>query len=118
MGGTNEKVLSGASTGTSGGKSVSIGSSSVRIHENAGQVHLHDDAKGIKVEIPVAEFMKLFGAWKDSPIQPLVLIDHAKKTQATIAMSYISGEMDVDVQISKAKFGKNLQALLDFSEGK
>lgn len=116
MGGTNEKVLS--QPAASKGKSLNIGTSSVRVHENAGEVHLHDDANSMKVAVPVAEFMKLFGAWKDSPIQPLILIDHTKKTQATIAMRNTGGELDVDIQISQAKFGKNFQALVDFSEGK
>lgn len=114
MGGLNEKVISAPAIA---GK-LNIGTSSVRIHENAGEVHLHDDANNTKVAVPVPEFMKLFGAWKDSPIQPLILIDHVRKTQATMVMKNINGEMDVDIQIAAAKFGKNFQALVDFSEGK
>ncbi len=119
MGGTNEKVLSQSPAAT-GSRSATLsgGTQSVRIHENAGEVHLHDDANKLRVAVPVADFMKLFGAWKESPINPLILIDHAKKTQATIAMKTSGGEMDVDIQISAAKIGKNLQALVDFAEGK
>lgn len=41
----------------------------LRIHENNGEVHFHDDAKGLKVAIPVAtmhnQWDKLIGGKKD-----------------------------------------------------
>lgn len=105
MGGTNQKNLD-------------ISNATGRIHQNNGEVHIHDDKNSMKVAVPVAEFMKLFGAWKDAPIQPLILIDSSSRTQAIISMKAVNNEMDVDIKLAPVKLGKNLQALVDFADGK
>lgn len=128
MGGINEKVLTpspksqgnypSSSSGGSPGAGLNVSKGSIRIHENKGEVHFHDDTAAIKVGVPVAEFMKQFLAWKDAPSAPLILVDHVRGTTARLEMRSIAGEMDIDYTLEKAKFGKNFQSLLDFAEGK
>ena len=57
MGGERESVTE-QKVETKTGETQVVGS--VRYHESKGQVHFHDDANGLKVEIPVASWYK---AW-------------------------------------------------------
>ena len=58
MGGENETVSKQKVENSTGGTEV-IGS--VRYHTSKGEVHFHDDTRGMKVAIPVGQFAK---AWQ------------------------------------------------------
>jgi hypothetical protein len=82
MGGTNEKIVPPAKKKAEG-KEVQIGGN-LRLHENAGEVHFHDDTAKVKVAISTPDFYKKWREWKVSPTQPLIFIDPAKQTKLTL----------------------------------
>jgi len=117
MGGAGEQVLdtpaaaSGRSSG-SGGTTVSGG---VRIHENAGEVHLHDDKAKLKVAVPVSEF---YAAWArrvfDGKKRTFRFVDPSNKAVATLTTSVKKGKMETDIGLAPLRMDKNSEKIQQF----
>jgi hypothetical protein len=122
MGGENEKVLSTKSKGTAFLGSTNAGK--IRMHENGGEVHFHDDANKLKVAVPVADYWSRFNNWINDPQKPLQFIDSNRKAELafSIKRSHPQGLsnpplIDVEMSLSPISIGDNLKSLVDFANG-
>jgi len=119
MGGTNEKVV----TPPAAGKTINLGaSSSFRIHEHKGEVHLHDDAKNTKFACPVADF---YGWWKEGRARgfspPLVMTGNDEKgnpINAKFERVIDKGKIDISLIFESVSFGDSVKLIDDFVAGK
>lgn len=115
MGGTNEKVIDTPRAATSS-KSAAIGK--IRVHENAGEVHFHDDEKGLKVAVPAASFWK---AWQGNVnLNSLFFFDSERQTICNIRFRLVdSGQsIESEVILTKAMVNDTFKNLNDFVIGK
>lgn len=127
MGGTNEKILdAGKSAGTSKSTEIGTGKKKLRLHENAGEVHFHDDTAGLKVAVPVATFMK---EWPDFSQQRIAeegavlhFVDATRNTVAVLKSisRFKKGKflIDIEASIVPAVVDDNVTKLNDFAAGK
>jgi hypothetical protein len=120
MGGTNQKTLTPAVPQTANVGSAII--SSLRIHENNGEVHLHDDANSRKFACPVAEF---YSGWKNGKssnfANPLVLVGHdgnGNPLSARFEKVISNGKLDVSISFDKVESGDTINQIDDFVNGR
>ena len=127
MGGERETVLSSppASTKPRGQTTVS----GIRMHENKGQVHFHDDKRKIKVAVPTDVFWK---AWNNTPFdkgtagnqvyRTMAMIDPTNKTvvviDSSIHLSAKKTRLDTSVRVEKLTLDPNHQKIQDFIDAK
>jgi hypothetical protein len=120
MGGTNEKILTPPPAAT-----PKIGSTPItrlRIHENKGEVHLHDDANGKKFACPVAYFYQNWKQAKESGFStPLVITGHdgaGNYLTAFFEKVIVGGKVDVSVSLEPLSFGDTFEKIDAFVSGK
>jgi hypothetical protein len=113
MGGANEKILeTPAKHPARLGKGLTL--RKIRIHENDGEVHFHDDEAKLKVAVPVAKF---WAAWSTNiELKDLMFHDTQRGTAALIRFS--REPVEVNVQIHESKIGKSFKQLNDFAMGR
>lgn len=118
MGGTNEVSVTPA---PSANKSVALGVSKLRIHQNNGEVHLHDDANGRKFACAVADF---YSWWKDGKTRSfspaLVMLGNDGKGNpltAKFEQSIVGGKVDVSVSFEAVSFGDTVNKIDNFVAG-
>ena len=124
MGGQNEKIVTPPSTG----RVISLINGSVRIHENQGEVHLHDDLEKLKVAIPVGDF---WNAWErcrtsmstnNAPFATSRLVDTKNSTCAIIEtqLHEVGTEcrLQSTVKIIKIVIDPSYQQINDFAAGR
>tara|TARA_Y100000310_G_scaffold328692_1_gene397229 strand:- start:1389 stop:1766 length:378 start_codon:yes stop_codon:yes gene_type:complete len=125
MGGENEKVVETprATSAPFGKTAKTVGK--IRIHENAGEVHFHDDKKKLKVAVPVADFMERWETFQLDPFRgdSLRLFDSENETAVILQPDNIDlnapdKPFDVAIYLHKVKLGTAFQALSDFHAGK
>lgn len=119
MGGINEKTLTPPSA--QAGHSLGIGAK-IRLHENKGEVHLHDDNASKKFACPVADF---YSAWKSGKANnfstDLVIIGHDGNNNplaAKFERAIIGGKVDVTISFEPISFGSTVSQIDDFIAGK
>jgi len=119
MGGTNEKVLTPPPAATPKIGSTPI--ASLRIHENKGEVHLHDDANGKKFACSVADF---YSNWKQGKSNgfssPLVMIGHdgaGNPLSAKFERNLVGGKVDVSITFEPVSFGDTIDKIDAFVGG-
>lgn len=80
MGGEREDVIQAKSSKSPGpaGEPETIGA--IRFHESTGEVHFHDDAAGLKVAVPVAEWWKAWRLIRQGQTSEWTWHDVARKT--------------------------------------
>lgn len=117
MGGTNEKVISPAISASS-----PLVVANMRIHENNGEVHIHDDAKNNKFACSVADF---YSNWKQGKANyfstPIVMIGHDGKgnpLSAKFEKTIINGQIDIAISFAPVSFGKTVEQIDSFVNGK
>jgi hypothetical protein len=89
----------------------------LRIHENGGEVHFHDDEGGVKVAIPSGEWYKL---WEEASHSTgsFTYIDKKNGTILDLAITTPAiGMVDAQVNISPIQQGKTFQELEAFIKG-
>lgn len=89
MGGNNPATLP---------KSQTAGSGQVRVHENKGEVHFHDDANNRKVATPVAEYDQKWAKCKKE-LTPVSFIDGQRQTIATLTPKIDKGQIDIEIEV-------------------
>ena len=123
MGGHNEKVLTPATSGKD--REIQMGSK-IRVHENAGEVHFHDDEKKLKVAIPAADFWREWTAFQTTRIakkdEVLHFIDPTRGTVALIESQskFKDGKYKIDVNVSivEVEVSPVVSSLRDFAANK
>ena len=90
-----------------------------RIHENVGQVHIHDDELNLKAAVPVAEWFK---AWEKLRTQPsrFEWCDTTNDTYLTIE-TLLTGEppgIEAIINLTRGIYGVNFKALNEFTKRK
>ena len=115
MGGEREfSTPSVKPTAAMGSAPIELGS--LRIHENKGEVHFHDDANGRKVAVPVATWFKAADQILSQPTE-WVFIDSDNNAQL-LAKSYITnGVFDVDLSVQPQAVGDTFRKLQTFTQG-
>lgn len=124
MGGQREQVLNTPATSS---HKIPVQINGIRIHENNGEVHLHDDARKLKVAIPSSEFWK---AWNQSSeakssgnkvIRTISFIDPKNQSVAlienTITFENKKASVNTTVRLEKAEFDGNYTKLQTFVAG-
>ena len=84
------------------GPPVTLGS--LRIHENKGEVHFHDDANGRKVAVPVATWFKASERILSEPTE-WTYIDSDNNTQLNVKSYVDQGVFDVDIGVQPQAVG-------------
>ena len=120
MGGQREQVLDPPRSQPKGKtKLLTPSGNKVRIHENKGEVHFHDDTARKKCAVDVADFAAAYDKFIGSGVveegKQLRLTDKAGKT--TVVLTLIIGdELDVDIAVEDVKYGPNLAKLRRFMQ--
>ena len=89
-------------------------SAPVRIHENNGEVHFHDDKNQLKVAVPVDKYFLNWEELRDNPdIGPIVFKDAKHNAQITLEWVEEGDVLDVkmSMEIYTPKFGEGYKAL-------
>lgn len=91
----------------------------VRFHENKGEIHFHDDKKGLKVAVPVARW---FSAWQklvQNPDEEFVYADSDNQSILTVKVqkkkSGTSVVLDCLIKIDTCKFTDAFSRVNKFS---
>lgn len=116
MGGMNEKTIDTPRQTATPGKATSFGK--IRVHENQGEVHFHDDEKGLKVAVPAATFWK---AWQGNVnLNSLTFFDSERNTICNIRFRIANSGQDVEAEVVLTKTAVNdtFKKLNDFALGK
>jgi hypothetical protein len=125
MGGERETFLEGekSSGGAPAGTAGSVGQVSgarLRIHENQGQIHFHDDVANMKVAVPVSVWWK---AWQElqQPGHHWEYVDIDNKTCLSIETKIIqTGDVltiDSAITVRRLGIGTNYNDLAKFTKG-
>lgn len=111
MGGTNQTTL--APVSVAGAKMNDL-----RLHQNAGEVHLHDDKAKKKFACNVTDF---FAAWQDGKkrnFSPAVeIVGHDGNHNPTVAKFekvMVGSVMDISITIEAVKTGDTFNKIEDF----
>ena len=107
MGGTKEATVPKSKSSKSSGQTTS---GSVRIHENNGEVHFHDDVNKLKVAAPVAEYDQKWAECKHG-MKPVSFIDGKNQTIATLTPKVDAGEIDVEIAVDKLSHSNTFNSL-------
>jgi hypothetical protein len=101
----------GSVAGTSGQR--------LRYHENAGEVHFHDDAIGLKAAVPVAEWWK---AWEKLKAQPerWEWVDAKNNTYLVVETQIVGDPPGIEAftSLTNLVVGPNFQAFNNFTKRK
>ena len=111
MGGERETVIEQKSSKND----VVLGS--IRVHENKGEVHFHDDDRQLKVAIPVA----WYSAWtsiSSGKQSKFKYIDTTNMSQLLIKCKIIDGYVTLKVTINPIEFDNQFEALDKFTGAK
>lgn len=95
MGGKRETVVQSKSEGSKIG--------SLRIHENAGFVHFHDDNRGLKVAVPVAEMYSAWGRLTSGKIKKFKYTDMANGSRLNMRVFTAGGITDIEMSVKRTK---------------
>lgn len=115
MGGLNEKIISSSPVAMSQSVRPVTG---FRIHENKGEVHIHDDDNHKKVAVDAAYFRSAWGKFILLPNEQMTLIGKDGKTAALFVAVLTSNVPDVAVSIVDIDPQTNLSKICDFVAGK
>lgn len=111
MGGVAEDVVPQTEK-RSDGSVVTVGK--VRFHESGGEVHFHDDERGLKVAIPVATWWSTWQSLSSGAAKKAELVDASRKTMVTVK---VSGKQvrDVSIRIRNVGLSSSFESLQKFS---
>lgn len=124
MGGERETTVSGKSASV---QPIEIGSDQkIRIHENAGEVHFHDDVNNLKVAVPAAEFWTAWTGFVRNGLakngESVSFVDATRQTGATIksVSAFRAGVMklNVEVELYKTEMGDSASKIHQFATAK
>jgi hypothetical protein len=104
MGGERETTVEKAK-GKSGDKADKTEVGAFRIHENQGEVHVHDDTNKLKAAIPVSAWWKMWDRLRNEP-GTWSWLDPANKTRLTIETA-VDQQSVLMVRISVASISIN-----------
>jgi len=88
-----------------------------RIHQNAGEVHFHDDEAKLKVAVPVADWWKAWEKLRTESSQ-FEWCDTVNDTILTVETTISEDVIDATITITEAVYGANFKALNDFTKRK
>lgn len=122
MGGEREDYVTGKKgdkTETQGSVAGANAGQRIRFHENAGQVHFHDDQLNLKSAVPVADWWK---AWEKLRSQPgrWEYFDTVNDT-VLIVETQLVGEppgIEAVISLTRGVYGTNFKALNAFTKRK
>lgn len=113
MGGEKEMTVEKAPK--SKGEKADIGA--FRIHENNGEVHIHDDANKLKVVMPVSAWWKTWEKLRNEP-GTIIWLDPVNKTRLSFETAIDQSNVDVKISVSSMKFSSDWEKLNTFSKRK
>jgi hypothetical protein len=109
MGGERETVIAQKSSKDD----IVLGS--IRIHENKGEVHFHDDERGIKVAIPVSAWYSAWTSISSGKQSKFKFIDTTNKTQLSMKCKNIDGYVTLKATVDSIEFDSQFEALDKFT---
>jgi hypothetical protein len=112
MGGERETVIEQKSSKND----VVLGS--IRVHENKGEVHFHDDDRQLKVAIPVAAWYSAWTSISSGKQSKFKYIDTTNMSQLSIKCKIIDGYVTLKVTINPIEFDNQFEALDKFTGAK
>lgn len=92
---------------------VSVGN--FRIHQNNGEIHIHDDTDKMKVAVPVAAWWKMWDKLKSEP-GVWTWIDTTRKTKITVESFVDQEAVDVKIDISAITFSDTWDKINTFTK--
>jgi len=115
MGGERETVVDKPKTEVKVGTETEV--MQYRLHENNGQIHVHDDFNKLKAAVPVSAWWKMWDRLRNE-VGFWVWIDPVEKTKLVIETVSESGIIDVRISISNIVFGSTWEKINTFSKKK
>ena len=93
---------------------------SVRIHENRGEVHLHDDTSKKKCSVDTTDFWSAWNGFKKDlrDGKSTTLIGKDGKTSAKLTACIDDDKLDVQVLVSDIELGQNFKSIDNFVTAK
>ena len=80
----------------------------LRVHESGGEIHFHDDANGIRVNVPVADFFSAWEVLKNGEIRgPVRFTDKTNSTIVELFPHMTYSTVDIVVKVRRVEFGAN-----------
>jgi len=124
MGGEREGYVDSKDKPEAGGSEVmgsiaGAGNQRLRYHENAGEVHFHDDALKLKAAVPVAEWWKAWDKLKSQPGR-WDWVDTKNDTYLVVETQIVGEPPGVEAFTSLTRLvaGTNFKALNNFTKRK
>ncbi len=120
MGGKNEtQVPKETKTAARAPKTATRAIGHIRVHENQGEVHFHDDAASLKVAVPAAAWFNAWGALSSGAQTTFSYLDPTNESMLTIDVT-IKGRrkkprVDLDINVKPAALSASFEALKKFS---
>ncbi len=119
MGGKNETTVPKEKTRARAPATATRAIGHIRVHENQGEVHFHDDAAEIKVAIPAAAWYNAWNALSSGAQRTFSYLDPTHESLLTIDVS-IKGRkknprVDLDISVKPAALSASFEALKKFS---
>jgi len=98
--------------------SAGVKAGPVRIHENNGEVHFHDDKAKLKVAVSNSTIYSKFLNLETSPTtEPVVLLDPERNTQVRLEWVNKKGVWDLDIVVEEIDLGDNYRQLRKVIKG-
>jgi len=114
MGGEKETTVEKKAPKDKGDK-ANIGA--FRIHENNGEVHIHDDANKLKVAMPISAWWKMWEQLRNEP-GARKWPDPVNKTEIVVETTLDNAFLDVSISVTPIKVSADWEKLNTFSKRK
>lgn len=114
MGGERETLVEKKEPKAKSGK-ADIGN--LRIHENNGEIHIHDDASKLKAAVPVFAWWKMWDKLRNEP-GAWTWIDPANKTRVSVETTIDQTTTDVKISVSSIAFSDAWDKINTFTKKK
>jgi hypothetical protein len=88
---------------------------SVRVHENAGEVHFHVDDEKIKAAVPSADWYKAWEHLSAFPGEEWCYVDQKEGTILKVQSAITDGTVDIILSVKKIALGDTFRELEKFT---
>jgi len=122
MGGTNQANLNPPASPSSVAAGAPAKASPIRIHQNAGEVHLHDDANNKKFACSITDFYSAWDKGRKSVFTPPVELVGQDANKNPIVAKFekvvTGGTIDVAITFLPVSFGDTINQIDKFVQSK
>ena len=99
------------------GKAEKTDVGNFRIHQNNGEVHIHDDANKLKVAMPVSAWWKIWDSLRNEPGEK-TWIDSVNKTKLVFETVVDGDVVDVKITVESVTVSADWEKVNTFTKKK